>query len=229
MLKKQPTHPIYKLARFIREYGVSLLLLSFGLLLATIAVIQLADRRSATTTAPALPDVLGVITEDSVNPDEVKPDISGFNVPEYLPRRIIMPSLSVSGLIQKVGRNNSDAISVPSNIHYAGWFTESVKPSSSGLSIIVGHVSGRYSDGVFKNITKLQTGDRIQVEYGDLTIKDFEIVDTVSLPESKSAQYLSTKRPNIEQQLNLVTCGGKFDNESGMYEDRVIVVTKLVR
>jgi sortase (surface protein transpeptidase) len=139
-----------------------------------------------------------------------------------------MSDLGVNGFVQQVGTTSEQAVAVPSNIHIAGWYNQAALPGEPGLSIIDGHVSGRYSDGIFKELRSANAGSRFEIEYGDRTTKTFEIIDVIQLPEAESAAALFNKRPEIESQLNLITCGGEFDSSTQQYEERVLVISKLV-
>lgn len=177
-----------------------------------------------------MPDSSQTITYDTPTPDEKKPDIEDetYVVAADLPRRITMDSVGINGFIQKVGVNDQNAMSVPTNIHVGGWFTDSVKPGEKGLSIIDGHVNGAYSGGIFVSLQRVAVGARFSIEFGDLTTKTFEVVSVQQVPEASSAELLFTKDTSIEAQLSLITCGGAFDSSSRTYEDRVIVKSKLI-
>lgn len=189
---------------------------------------QLLDRYRAITGETELPESSLVLTQDLAEPDESKPEIAEYDVAPDQPRSILIDSINVAGLIQKVGLNKDNAITAPSNINFAGWYTGSVKPGELGLSIIDGHVSGIYSDGVFKNLLKLKNGDNFEIEYGDKSTRKFEVVEVSILPEKDSATFLLTKIKTIERQLNLITCGGKFDKTTQTFADRVIVVSRYI-
>lgn len=202
---------------------MSLLLVGYG-------AFGLHDYYRATNQAnPELPQQNTVITEDVVRPSETKiENEDDYDVADNLPRQILFPSTNSSGLVQQVGLNINNAISVPTNVHFAGWFVDSVLPGQKGLSIIDGHVSGRYTDGVFKHLDTLAPGDRFYIEFGDRTQKEFEVVEVVTLPENESAELLLEKKVDIERQLNLITCGGPFDASSNQFTDRVIVISQAV-
>ena len=53
-------------------------------------------------------------------------------------------------------------------------------------------------------------------------------IEKKELKESESAAYLFSQNPEITSQLNLITCGGKFDKASSSYENRVILASKLL-
>jgi LPXTG-site transpeptidase (sortase) family protein len=220
----QPKNKSQKTTRQRLVY-LSLVLVSCGLLLA--GLLGLKDRHDATTKASPPPLAHVVITQDVATPDETVPTES-YNVPDEQPRRIVLGTVSAEGYIQQVGTTPGRAIAVPSNVHFGGWYTASVRPGEDGLSIIDGHVSGKYNDGIFKNLHKMQVGDKYTVEYGDKSIRGFVVVEVKTLPEKVSAEYLLTKKPDIKKQLNLITCGGKFNKSTQTFDDRVIVVSKAI-
>jgi sortase (surface protein transpeptidase) len=203
-------------------------LITAAVVLLIIAGIQLIDMYKTTTGDAKLPDVANVVTTDDSKPAETQPNMDEYMVSADQPRRILIGVIGVSGLIQKIGLTSSNAISVPTNVHFAGWYTGSAKPGELGLSIIDGHVLGRYNDGIFKNLSNLNSGDVYQIEYGDKSIRNFEVVDVKTLPEKEAALYLLQQREGITHQLNLITCGGAFNASAKTYDDRVVVVSKYI-
>lgn len=171
----------------------------------------------------------GIATAEQ--PSETKPHptlVKEYTVPAGQPRSLRIASVGISGLIQPVGLTKTTAMAVPTNIYFAGWYTGSVRPGQPGLSIIDGHVSGRYVDGLFKNLAKVKPGAIIEVEFGDRTVKKFAVIDQRKLPDDRAAGYLFTKRANVPAQLNLITCGGTFNKTTGRYDDRVVVVARSI-
>ncbi len=157
-------------------------------------------------------------------PSEAPVSASDFaNTSADQPRQIVIPTINVSGYIQKVGIDKNNQIAVPNNIHLAGWYINSSKPGSPGLSIIDGHVLGRYNDAIFKDLSKLKLGDTFSVIYGDNSKKMFTVKDILSMSVNDATTYLNNKDPNIKNQLDLITCGGIFDKKSQTYDKRVVV------
>jgi len=206
------------------------------LLLAGITILLIAGfltllRYNATHGTPVLPNPSLTISSGSDQPDETKPSNvaqSEYTVPTDQPRRISIKSVGIDGLIQRVGLTKDNVMAVPSNVYFAGWYVNSVLPGKPGLSIINGHVSGVYKDGVFKQMQKVKANDAVEIEFGDRSSKKFIVVETKALPAKQSAQDLFTPHEGITSQLNLVTCDGKFDTTTQSYENRIIVTTKLV-
>ena len=213
----------------VKKITVANGLLMIGLVLVGFSGYSLLLKNQKTSGVVALKPSATIITEDVQEPEEKRPDMAQeYAVSAAQPRRIIVSGLKTDGFIQKVGLTSKNAVAVPNNIHVAGWYINSVVPGAEGLSIIDGHVSGRYENGIFYDLKKLKKGDTFQIEFGDKSLKTFEVIDSKQLPESESAEFLFQKNSDIKEQLNLITCGGNFNKESQQFADRVVVVSKLV-
>lgn len=165
-----------------------------------------------------------IVTTSVAKPEETDP--AEFPVAYDMPKRILIPSIGVEGFIQRVGVDQNYQIAVPSNVHLAGWYVNSVKPGEIGLSIMDGHRDGSKIGGIFRNIVQLQKGDELQIEYGDGSIKKFLIVEVHQVPTEDAYALMYEKKYSIERQLNLVSCGGKYSKSQNTYEDRIIVVAE---
>lgn len=158
------------------------------------------------------------------SPEETKIDpAQSYNVAANLPRAIDLPTIGAKGFIQKVRLDKNNAIGVPSNLFMAGWFVSSVKPGEAGLSIIDGHVQGKYQPGIFKNLLRLRPGDVFAVEFGDHSLRKFKVISANNYEMAKAQEFLFTKDPKIERQLNLITCSGTYDSKTATYTKRFIV------
>lgn len=180
------------------------------------------------TTIPPDPTRLSVNTSDT-QPDERRVPLDAeYTVPSSQPRRITIPAVGVNGFIEKVGILPDGAVGVPSNIHFAGWLETSGYPGGQGLTIIDGHVSGRYNTAIFSKLYMVQLGDTIAIEHGDKSMKEFVIVDKKQVPERDAAAILFEKRSDIAEQLNVITCGGVYNAAARTFEDRVIVIARAL-
>lgn len=177
-----------------------------------------------------VPDQAPVITYSTDRPDESKQnaDAYAWRGADDEPKRIIIPQIQVHAYVQKAGVDQNKQIAVPNNIHLAGWFVDSQKPGQNGLSIIAGHVTGRTTDGVFKQLSNLTDGDEFSVELGNGTVLHYRVKKTQTLKATESASVLFSQGPKVRSQLNLITCGGNFDEGQQQYENRVIVSAELV-
>ena len=170
------------------------------------------------------------VTHSTDEPGETPPpdDCNGYQTGYDQPYKIEVPSVEVSGCIQKVGVDQNNSIAVPTNIHLAGWYTNSVLPGDKGVSIIDGHVLGRYQDAIFVNLKDIRPGDIIRIQFGDETWKEFEVIVVNSYPVNEVMDHLLPLHSGLDSQLNLITCGGNYDKNSHSYDQRVVVKSKLI-
>lgn len=152
--------------------------------------------------------------------------VSTYEVAPDMPRSINLASIKNSGYIQIVGIDQDGNIAVPSNVLMAGWYKNSVKPGEEGLSIITGHRDGVMKKGIFRYLDKLKKGDSIQIEYGDRTIRYFEVeeIHVVSIEGAFDIMYY--KKEDISRQLNLISCIGTYNKDTQTYDKRIIVVAR---
>ena len=198
------------------------LLVLIALTLVAIGVTYYQDRHKKPATTS------DVITYSTDQPDENRPgpDYDWKGGPND-PKKIVIPNASTDAFIQKVGVDQHQAVGVPNNVHIAGWFVDSARPGDKGLSIIDGHVDGRTDVGVFEKLIKLTKGDTFTVELGNGSKLNYKVTDVVSVPEKEAAAILFSQDPSITSQLNLITCGGRFDRNARAYDNRVIVSAAL--
>ena len=174
-------------------------------------------------------DSAPIITYSTDKPDESRENAEAYRWQGSAeePKVLRIKSLGIETFVQKAGVDQNSQIAVPSNIHLAGWFSESVQPGKNGLSIIDGHVTGASADGVFKKIGTLQKGDTFEIELGSGKKLNYEVIEAVDLKVEESAAYLFSQKPDVVSQLNLITCGGDFNQSQNQYEKRIIVSAAL--
>jgi len=145
------------------------------------------------------------------------------NQPSY----IKLPSIGAEGYIQNVGIDQNGAVAAPTNVNLAGWYVNSLSPGQAGLSIIDGHVDGVHSPGVFYHLGKLAMGDSIEVDLANGQKKQFTVRTVRQLPATDAATALFARDYQLPSQLNLITCGGTWNNAAHAYTDRIVVVASL--
>lgn len=178
----------------------------------------LANRSSPTVPPPIITYSTNTPSEETVTPTTYTWQGGGDD-----PKRIRMPSLGVDAFVQRLGVDQNKQIAVPTNINLAGWFVDGAKPGQPGLSIIAGHFDGQQGDAVFKKLNMLKAGDTFQVERGDGTAISFKVIQVTHTAIKDAASVLFSQDPKLKSQLNLVTCGGTFDEQAKTYDQRVIV------
>lgn len=198
-----------------------------------IAIVLLAVAVSSIlfiTRQDKITEASNVVTYSTDKPDENKPDKNSYEWQgkQTDPKFITMPTINTEGFIQNVGVDQNKQIAVPSNIHVAGWFNQTVLPGEKGLSIIDGHVTGRVNNGIFKDLSNLNDGDNFTIELGNGSKKEFKTVKKVDTLVKDSASVLFSQEPGIERQVNLITCSGVFDRKSQSYPNRLIVIAEAI-
>lgn len=170
----------------------------------------------------------GVSQGTGNDPSDDKPDdgaISSYQVSPNAPRYIRIASQSVNARVKNLGLTSTGAVDAPANVHDAGWYRDSVLPGSkSGVSLILGHVSGWSTPGVFKNIKSLSPGEIIEIEKGDGTILRYSVEKTeeYSVDAVDMAKILH-EVPTGEHSLRLMTCSGNYNKQTDSYESRTVV------
>jgi LPXTG-site transpeptidase (sortase) family protein len=163
--------------------------------------------------------------------DEVKTNESNLNEQIFNasdPKLIQIPSININAYIQQVGINEDNEIAVPGIEGNVGWYIYSVKPGQKGLSIIDGHVDSTSGAGVFRNLKDLKIDDTFWIEYGDGSTVTFKVIDKKQVSVSEANTLLFSKRSDVKEQLNLITCGGNYHADEFRYDDRIIIVTEKV-
>jgi LPXTG-site transpeptidase (sortase) family protein len=213
--------------RFLLFFAVA----TIGLLLVGFGARELWLRyRSTHTPHPAITKT--VITKSTDRPDETPPTAActDYKVGPSHPQRIDLPSIGSSGCIQQVGIDQHGRIAVPTNIYTAAWYVKSALPGQPGLSIIDGHISGRYNtNGIFQRLAQLKPGDTFTVTLGDDTVLSYRVFKRQSVPLSLTVGALLTQDTSkAASQLNLITCSGQYNKSTNIYDHRTIVSAELL-
>lgn len=176
-------------------------------------------------------DVAEVITYSTDTPSVAKPNSDHeWKGSATDPKKIIIPSLGIDDYVQNVGRDQNNEVAVPNNVHFAGWFVDSVRPGDMGLSIIDGHVDLRpnHEDAIFQHLDTIKQNAEVTVVFGDDSKRTFKVVQVQDVPVEEAASVVFSSRPDGKRQLNLVTCSGKYDAATKRLDRRVIVTAERV-
>jgi LPXTG-site transpeptidase (sortase) family protein len=182
--------------------------------------------RAASTQTQVLAAQSADTSNDRDNLTEDKPSgTKGYKVAPDLPRTIQIPSIGVDARVLQLGVKANNELATPTNIHDAGWYTGSSKPTDkAGAILIDGHVSGPTKRGVFYDLKKLKAGDELTLERGDGVKLTFAVTrtKTVKVEEVDMGEMMRSDVP-AKLALNLITCGGSFDVKSNEFASRVLV------
>lgn len=146
--------------------------------------------------APVAEVPVPIAAEQSVSPGEY-------------PARLIIPAIGVSASVEKVGIVAGNRMAAPSNFSEVGWYKYGTVPGYAGSAVIAGHVdNGLGLAGVFKNLSRLQAGDEIDVTEASGTLLHFTVERTAVYPYQSVPSDIFTARDAAR--LNLITCEGTF-------------------
>lgn len=212
------------------SFSITIIVLVIGIGLVAYGVWGLAQRH-VKTNDPHPKIETETITRSIDRPAETALDevCEDYEVEPKYPERLHIPAAGSSGCIERVGLDEIGAIAVPSSIYTAGWYVDSALPGQPGLSIIDGHISGYYNEnGIFQNLHKLRAGDEFTVELGSGELLRYKVTSARSVPLKEAAKAMMERDTAIESQLNLITCGGNYDQKKKLYDQRVIITSKLL-
>ncbi len=148
-------------------------------------------------------------------------------LPGLVPTRLRIPNLGINAPIEHVGLDDKSRMDVPHNIWNTAWYKLGAKPGERGNAVIDGHLDGPYSAAVFWNLNQLKPGNRIFVQGDNNEEKVFEVysVETYAYEEAPMARIFGK---SDEAMLNLITCGGDFDQKTQNYNKRFVAYARLV-
>ena len=139
---------------------------------------------------------------------------------------IEVPALGIDQDLIELAVIGND-LQVPDDYSDVGWWRDGPAPGEKGASVMVGHVDSPTGPAVFYQLSAMKKGNRINVALEDgsrtvFEVQDVQVYDRAEFPSSR------VYRREGEPGLNLLTCGGSFDTESGLYSSNVVVYAELV-
>jgi sortase (surface protein transpeptidase) len=145
------------------------------------------------------------------------------------PEHLRIASIGVSTELVRLGLNQDRTVEVPRNAALAGWFDQGPVPGQPGSSVVLGHVDSVAGPAVFHRLSQLRPGDPIEVELSDGSVARFEVGRVATYAnEDFPARDVYAGSPG-RPALNLVTCGGEYDDERGGWQSNVVVFGVYVR
>jgi hypothetical protein len=173
---------------------------------------------------PLAPPVASPATTSTTPVTTVVPQaVVAYSVPVSLRVSAIRLSVPLSTL----GLNPDGSVQVPDNDTEPGWFRLGPTPGEIGSAVILGHVDTYQGPGIFFQLRALQAGDPVQVTLADGAVTTFAVTSVVQYQKAQfPARLVYASQGRSE--LQLVTCGGAFDSQTGHYLSNVVVYTSFV-
>jgi len=148
-------------------------------------------------------------------------------VARSVPVSLRVPAIAVSVPLSTLGLNLDGSVQVPTSVTEPGWFRLGPTPGQIGSAVILGHVDSYQGPGVFFELRALQAGDQVQVTLADGVVANFAVtaVATYTKTQFPAQQVYGSHGTSA---LQLVTCGGTFDTQTGHYLSNIVVYTSFV-
>ncbi len=143
-----------------------------------------------------------------------------------VPTTLRIPALGMSVSIGSLGLNADGTVQVPSGTAQPGWYRLGPAPGQLGSAVILGHVDSYRGTGVFFLLRTLAAGDAVDVDLADGDTAQFT-VDSVAMYSKLQFPAERVYGSHGSSALQLVTCGGVFDHQTGSYLSNIVVYTSL--
>lgn len=143
------------------------------------------------------------------------------------PVSLDIPAIGLQVSLSMLGLNPDGTVQLPTDIQQAGWYQLGPSPGQIGSAVILGHVDSYLGPAVFFKLPTLVSGDQVDVALSDGIMATF-VVDTVVMYPKTVFPTSLVYVPHGYQALQLVTCGGTFDPNTGHYLSNVVVYTSLL-
>ena len=144
-----------------------------------------------------------------------------------VPVSLHIPAIGLSVPLSTLGLNPDGTVEVPTSYQQAGWFGLGPTPGQRGSAVMLGHVDSHSGPGVFFQLRTLTGGDKVAVDLADGSTATFAVIGVVTYAKEQfpAKQVYGSHGYSA---LQLVTCGGTFDTQTGGYLSNVVVYTALV-
>ena len=141
--------------------------------------------------------------------------------------KISIPAIKLDTDVREVGLTANGDMAAPRGAMDAGWYKFGFKPGEKGNAVIAGHLDTyKNTDGVFRNINRLQAGDDIYIT-GESGTQTHFIVRATDTYDGESAPLADIFGASDKPRLNLITCAGAWDSKKHMYSHRLVVSAEM--
>jgi sortase (surface protein transpeptidase) len=148
-------------------------------------------------------------------------------VARSVPVAVRIPAIGLAVWLTELGLNANGTVAVPTSVRVPGWFSPGPSPGQVGSAVILGHVDSYQGPGVFFQLRTLQPSDQIEVNLSDGVIATFKVTSVVEYQKTEFPDQ-NVYGSNGSSELQLVTCGGAFDAQTGHYLSNIVVYSSFV-
>jgi sortase (surface protein transpeptidase) len=148
-------------------------------------------------------------------------------VARSVPVALQIPAIGLTTSLSTLGLNTDGTVQVPTDYQQPGWFRLGPTPGQVGSAVILGHVDNHQGPAVFFQIRSLVPGDPVNVTLADGVMAQFTVTSVAMYSKSEFPDQ-QVYGSHGSSALQLVTCGGAFDAQTGSYLSNIVVYTSLV-
>jgi sortase (surface protein transpeptidase) len=129
--------------------------------------------------------------------------------------------------IEAIGKTEQGKIGVPQAAENVAWYSQGITPGEMGNAVISGHVDTKAGRAVFWRLRELAVGDQVIV-FDDAGVeRTFVVIERTLYPYDKAPIH-KIFGFDLERDLNLITCAGRWNPRTRNYSQRLVVYTRLV-
>jgi LPXTG-site transpeptidase (sortase) family protein len=144
-----------------------------------------------------------------------------------VPVTISIPNAQVNAAVEELEIVDG-VMQDPTGPWIVSWYKETPKLGAHGNTVLAGHKDyWEVGPSIFYSIGDLQPGDLIAVTGDNGKVYTYK-VEWVRVYDTATAPIQEIVGPTESRALTLITCGGDFDYDNGVYLSRTVVRAKYV-
>ena len=157
--------------------------------------------------------------------------------------RIVIPKFEVDAPVIVLGLDEDNVMESPDEPCDAGWYDFTSRPGFGSNAVFSGHVDwfnlgsagckcddaggcGGAGPAVFWNLKDLEQDDLIEVRLQDGTVYQYEVITRRQV--SGASDFREIVSATEKEIITLITCGGSFNQDTGHYNDRVVLQAERI-
>lgn len=158
----------------------------------------------------------------------VAADISNYSVGPTKPRYLDITKIGVHARVMPLSIDKQGALAAPNNVFDTGWYKDSSLPGENGAMLIDGHISSWTANGVFYDLKKVTSGDKITIVRGDGKNFTYKVVKTdLVAASSVDMSSLMVSADTNKPGLNIISCSGEVVPGTNEFDKRLVVYSVL--
>ncbi|MBJ8113568.1 class F sortase [Bacillus cereus group sp. N6] len=142
------------------------------------------------------------------------------------PMKLEFQQTQVTVNILPVGLDSTGRMLIKDNLEVASWYKQSAVPGNPGNALLAGHRDWKGDLGPFQYLENIQKGEHILIQYENKEVRTFQVIEK----QVYHVEEVPASVMNIQEgpRVTLITCTGKFIQEKGGYQDRVVVTLQSI-